>query len=554
MKKNKIIPLQPDKTWNILLSAPFRGLLEDRLPGFLQNSRWFGGKAKTITQVLITDYEILPGSKKRTYILNITVSYDNAEKEKYLLPLAFQFSDRQQTIISIPPFMILARVRIGANDGIIYDASVDPVFMKDCFRLIRQSVESSGPGGLIRGIAGEAIRKRLKVTNLIPDPKLMQKEQSNSSFIYGEEYIFKLYRRVNDGINPEVEMIRFLTEKAAFSYIAPFAGLVQYNSADSPPITIGLLQIFIKHIDDAWSHFLETVECFLAHLPTDSLKKVEVPPLSDIFGTNQPGFSPLSPLSDYIGEHFFGEVKLLGKRTAQLHQALASNYEIKAFSPETYSFSDLHRQFQSTSLLLDRAVTGLKKMEKELKPDTRELARQIREKADKFSRNLCSFSQPASLGKKIRIHGDYHLGQILCTEDDFTIIDFEGEPARSVADRRRKKSPLIDVAGMIRSFHYAAYGAIFLTGKYDREQFRFLFRQALDWYHIVSSVFLKSYLDIIMEKDADLLPDRPEVGVRLLKFFLLEKAVYELNYELNNRPEWVIIPLQGIKGLLSETT
>ena len=540
----KIIILPPDMSWDSILKEPYREYLEVLIPAFLKNCRWFGGKAKTISLARIADIDVLPTGSGRTRFVTINVFYDDGPKEEYFFPLSFRFTGRNQRTNEISSSMILARLQIGSKAGIIYDATCDPVFMEDCFCSIGQGDVERARKKHLRGIPGKSLQYWFDGCLPVPEPRLLQKEQSNTSFVYGDDYIFKLYRRRTDGINPEVEMIRFLTEDAGFTHIAPFAGLIELTPPDSSPVTIGLLQSFIKHINDGWTYSLKRAGYCLAHPPSGKSENTTHPPTLPRPGVSDNLPSPL--IRNWIGEEYLAEIELLGRRTAQLHQALSSKSEIPAFAPEPYSLTDREEHLRSSLSLLKNTLLLLEKSENRLPPEVRAEARQLREKSSAFIDRLHQITDLSSSGMKIRIHGDYHLGQILRTGDDFTIIDFEGEPARSIIERRRKRSPLIDVAGMIRSFHYAAYGAIFLGVDPDPERINILPPLAEDWYQTVSDTFLRSYLGEMSRGEVDLLPDNPEDLELLLEFFILEKTIYELNYELNNRPEWVIIPLRGI--------
>ncbi|HDL63799.1 MAG TPA: alpha-amylase, partial [Proteobacteria bacterium] len=440
----------------------------------------------------------------------------------------------------IPAAMVPARLRIGAREGIIFEATWDPSFREDCFRFISRKNVTSVNRKQIRGIPGKYLVDWTESHGSIPESRLLRKEQSNTSFIYGNNYFLKIYRRITEGINPEVEIIRFLTEVAGFPHIPPFAGMIEEQSSDSPPFTLGLLQSYVEHISDGWTHFLEEARHYLAEGTQEASDKLRNP--TDRGSRTNPANTRSAGLQPCLDE-----VKLLGKRTAQLHQALASDPVNPDFSPEPYSLSDRKEHLNSSLSLLEETFLSLKNTERNLPPGVRVEAGQLRERKAAIINRLRKIVNQPDPGLKIRIHGDYHLGQVLRTGDDFVIIDFEGEPARPISERRQKRSPLVDVAGMIRSFHYAAYGAIFLGGDPTPERITTLSPRAEDWYQTVSDTFLRSYLETISRGKADLLPATPEDLKRLLDVFLLEKTIYELNYELNNRPDWIIIPLRGIK-------
>lgn len=510
----RVIILPEGKKWDAILKESLRPELESLLPAYLQRSRWFGGKAKTITEARIIDAPALPGRGTKAYLLTVAVSYQDAPDERYLLPLSHGAGEAARRINRIFPSAILTRIHTGPEKGILYDSSCDPFFMENCFYFIARDEKTGETTGRLRGMPGKSLMEWIKEGESLPKPELLGKEQSNTSFLYGNKFIFKLYRRVVAGIHPEVEMTRFLTEEAGFSHIAPFAGLIGLSSPGSTDTAIGLLQSYVEHRDDAWNYSLGAAINYLEGIPA--------------------------------GERYQQDIRLLGKRTAELHQALASAPADLDFAPAPFSPSDRETLCRSVSLLIEETFRTLREVEDTLPPETRSEAGRILSGKSAILSRLRKIEEGALSGMKIRIHGDYHLGQLLYTGDDFVIIDFEGEPARTTAERRRKRSPLVDVAGMIRSFHYAAYGALFLCSDHDPDRISSLFPRAESWSRTMSGIFFRSYLET-MAGGAVILPESRKELARLLEIFILEKAVYELNYELNNRPDWVMIPLRGIK-------
>jgi maltose alpha-D-glucosyltransferase/alpha-amylase len=253
-------------------------------------------------------------------------------------------------------------------------------------------------------------------------------------------------------------------------------------------------------------------------------------------------------LRELIEGHYLEMVALLGKRTGEMHLALSSSAEHPDFSPEPFSMLYQRSVYQSMRGLVRRVLQALRKNIKHLPDSFQKEGSSILGSEQKILSRLQEIVGKKLSATKIRIHGDYHLGQVLYTGRDFSIIDFEGEPARELSERRLKRSPLRDVAGMVRSFHYAAYIGLFKEGSIRSGDIPVLEPWTDLWYRYVSGVFLKSYLDKV--GNALFIPEEKKELEIMLKAFLLEKAVYELGYELNNRPEWVIIPLKGIKDLL----
>ncbi len=506
-----------------VFQGPLRRELEPLLPDYLRGCRWFGGKARQIRSVRVGDPVPLRGGGATAYLYILAVSYRDGDAERYLLPLSFHQGEPAAGSEQSPAFPVLARLTLGEEKGILFDAVYDPRFRKNCFRLMAgKDSERQGPFQL-RGIPGEALRQWFGEGHCLPQTELLDKEQSNTSFSYGKDFIFKLYRRLAVGGHPEVEMSRFLTEEAGFPHVAPFAGLLELETEGAGTAAIGLLQAYVPHQDDAWNYSLRAVAAYLrAESPEEEKKCLQ-------------GYSP--------------SAALIGTRTAQLHQALAAAPDNPDFAPRPFTPGDREELSTSIRSLLDRTLTTLRSAVDELPPETAREARPLL-RGGAVEKNLAekiNLFRPG--GMVTRIHGDYHLGQLLHTEKDFVIIDFEGEPARPLEERRRKRSPLVDVAGMIRSLHYAAYGAIFLQPEPETGEITSPTSRAEKWYRIMSDRFLSSYLREMGGKAAVLLGSE-DTRKELLDLCILEKAVYELNYELNNRPAWAIIPLNGLRGMV----
>ena len=377
-------------------------------------------------------------------------------------------------------------------------------------------------------------------------------EQSNTSILYGKQFILKLFRRLQPGENPDVEIGRFLTEVASFPRIAPFLGEVALNHPNGDKTTIAMLQGLVTNDGDGWQWFLDQLADFM-----NSVATLPVPPAAA-----KPSFlSDQSPLREAL-EHSGASLQaaaMLGRRSAEMHLALATPTNDSAFAAEPFTADDLARDAQRIDAQITSTLEALKLKLSALKDLTADdAALLLSRRIDLFARANAITGATAG-GQRIRIHGDCHLGQTLRTggaaaddAGDFVLLDFEGEPARLLAERRQKQSPLKDVAGMIRSLSYAAY-----SGLYDyfashpelarRPQSESLTAWAVLWQNSVSSEFLRAYRETIAV-NPQLLP-APQQAQALLSAYLLEKALYELLYELNNRPSWLRIPLAGILAL-----
>jgi maltose alpha-D-glucosyltransferase/alpha-amylase len=377
--------------------------------------------------------------------------------------------------------------------------------------------------------------------------QILKAEQTNTAIIYDHSFFLKLYRRLEEGVNPEAEMGRFLTEDVRFDGVAPLIGTLEYRREAAEPLNIALLQGYIPSHGDAWTFTLDEVTRYFDRVLSRTGELREAPPLpASLFDLDFAAVPPL--MQELIGGFFLEMVALLGRRTGELHLALASRPQEPAFSPEPFSLLYQRSVYQSMRSLARQVLVRLGRNLERLAPETRPEAQWLLASEQEVLQRLRRFLDRKFAAMKIRIHGDYHLGQVLYTGKDFILIDFEGEPARAMSERRIKRSPLRDVAGMIRSFHYAAHAVLLQHGQLRSEDVPALGEWAEAWYRHVSGIFLHAYLGTVAS--ASFVPaERHDLEI-MLEAFLLDKAVYELGYELDNRPDWVGVPLRGIRVLV----
>ncbi len=353
--------------------------------------------------------------------------------------------------------------------------------------------------------------------------RVLPVDSSNSALVFGEKYFFKLYRKLFRETNPEVELVEFITEHSNFTQIPAFCGSVTWKSTGFPDITLGMMQRMVEADKDNWVRTGDYLNDFLYAVP------------NRVFS---------------IQEEVFDRVGLLGKRTGEMHRALYNPRANAAFSPEP--FTDDYREFLQRrlnhlletryALLIDKYLT--------LDEPTQALAwkfMESKELIDEFSEELLSQKLDS---QRIRIHGDYHLGQVLNVHNDFIVIDFEGEPEASISDRKIKHSPLKDVAGMVRSYHYAVSSKVFNSVETEHVDTNRLLKVTDRWYRLMKDTYLEGYMEAIGWPHP-LFKDQNEIN-SLMLYYLLEKAVYELGYELSYRPDWVKIPLKGIVDVIQE--
>ena len=540
-------------SWENIFRQSTKADLEAILPDFLRARRWFGGKARRIHAVEIL--EAIPihqtiGSLT-AFLGLLKVEYVEGKSESYVLPIAFAGGNRASHVRDTMPQTIITRVRVNGDqeEGLLFDALWDSSFSTALLDAIAHGRQFKAAHGDVIASPTQALWQLLPSTGAPLQPAIMQAEQSNTSVVYGRRLILKLFRRMEEGVNPDLEIGRFLTERG-FAHVPPVAGSLEYHRTKGEPMTLAILQGFVPNQGDAWRHTLDTLGCYFGRALGEQPSKDAIPsPRTSLLALSEEDLPP--PAIECIGL-YLDEVGLLGKRTGEMHVILAQETADPNFTPEP--FSDVSRQILSESMVVaaDQAFRLLRQHLTDLPEALRGEAHRVLDLEGEVRRRLRLIRDQHITAMRIRCHGDYHLGQVLYTGKDFVIIDFEGEPARSLRERREKGSPLRDVAGMLRSFHYAAYAAL-LLGKAaaDRpEDFSRLEGWARFWYLWVSAAFLKAYLTEVT--GAPFLPsDRQELQI-LLEAHLLEKAVYELGYELNNRPDWVKIPLQGILLLVEK--
>ncbi len=529
-----------------LVTGPGLTLMQQLLKNYLPLQRWYGAKARTIVSVAVDDCLELPGTKAT--ILFLQIRYEDGGGDVYQMPLALSIGDAAETLQATSPKSILASFTRAGRTAVLHDATADESFRQALLTTIGTDASAKGrTADLVghRSTAFDAIR------GTAPLPaRTGSAEQSNTSILYGGKLIMKLFRRLQPGENPDTEIGRFLTEVAHFNRIAPFIGDLRAVSPGGEPTTLAMLQGLVENEGDGWEWTLEELGRYYDSVATCPIPADLGRPASFLAEGNIP-----TDAREHAGL-YLDAAALLGRRTAEMHLALATPTDNQAFAAEPFTAADLAADAARVSAQVATALDALKRGMSKL-PDAN-ADRVIDDAAMLLSRrrDLLAATQryaagnPASYGHRTRIHGDYHLGQILRAKNDFVILDFEGEPARSLEERRRKQSPLKDVAGMLRSFSYAAFAGLARFAQRRPEAARTVEPWAQLWANSVSTAFLAGYRQVIAA-DPTLLPE-PAIAQSMLDVNLLEKALYELQYELNNRPDWVRIPLAGILAPLTQ--
>jgi maltose alpha-D-glucosyltransferase/alpha-amylase len=524
-------------------------VMETLLQNYIKGRRWFRSKARDIQSSRIKDVIPTHSPECTAYFVLIQVNYVEGEPETYVIPLSVVSAERIREIRGEQPQAIVARLQPpdGGSESLLCDAMLDKNFCKFLLQSIGKRHRFKGEYGQIVGSSTQAFSNALGPDEAVPEPVPIKAEQTNTSIVYGNKLILKLFRQLGEGINPELEIGRFLTEKTAFTNVPPLAGALEYYQANARPISLAILHGFVPNEGDAWRYTQDSLERYFQYILTQPAKSRPPLPRGPLVSLSK----EIPPLAREAIGAYLVSAQLLGQRTAELHIALASAPDDPDFAPEPFSFVYQSSLYQSMRGQTVRTLQLLREKLPSLPEDIREAAKKVCDLEKPIIERYHLIQHQSIPAVRIRYHGDYHLGQVLYTGKDFVIIDFEGETARPLSERRLKRSPLRDVAGMIRSFHYAARSALLRQvslAPRPEDDLALLQDWAQYWYIWVSVTFLTAYLNSI--KVLNLLPEDSEQLRILLDAFLLEKAVYEIGYELNNRPGWLDIPLQGVLHLM----
>ncbi len=551
-------PIRVTESFEVWLeSRSARRQLGGLLPRYLQSRRWFRSKARSLVSATIDELIPLGSEASLVQLAFVRVEFREGNPETYVLPLALLAGPAAAELEQQKPQAIVAHLELSGVEakGVLYDAVYGPHFPAHLFDLFTRRKELPGGAGLLKSwpVKSPAIRPPAAERPLIG--VVSNAEQSNTSLVFGNEYICKLFRKVEQGPNPEIEISRLLTEHADFPHAPQLVGVLEYQSAKREAATIATLQGYVPHQGDAWELTRNTLQTFYerclalpepARAAETANLNLDLPALLDGSLLDRVA-SPLPERFAELADVYPPLVRLLGQRTAELHMALLDHRGDAHFAPEPFNTMYQRSLYESTRTRLKRAVALLRRQRDSLPERAQKAADELLARQSEFDAVLKKLVELRFDAIKIRVHGDYHLGQVLYTGKDFVIIDFEGEPGRSLAERRFKHSGLRDVASMVRSLDYAAFSAL-RTGSVRPSDIEVLEPWARAWSGWMSAAFVGAYLTRVAE--SGLVPEDREQCAALLDYYLLDKCLYELDYEFNNRPDWVSIPLFGLVGLL----
>ncbi len=531
----------------------------EALESYLQQQRWFAGKAKTLQLVDVLDAIQLDrhDSEPHRFLLIVSANYADGEPECYSIPVELLDTERANNLrVTHPRAGILHVDGLGDTPFSLCEATWEPALWRQLLSKISNRGRLRGSTGTLSGTKTAAYSRLAKTNPDELNPTVHGGEQSNTSALFDDKLILKLFRRITPGVNPDLEIGRQLTEHQELSIVPTVAGALEYRDDSGRLFTLGVLHQLVPNVGDAWKYTLDELHRYFERVQSVDIHEFDEPSKEGTPATNalnadahcsvlELAAKDPPPLAQHTIGGFLSLAEKLGQRIGELHVALAQAGGA-AFEPEPFTrlyqrslYQSMRGQTRSTFELLHSQSDRLNDEDRDRVNQLLSCQRSLYARFGELTHGLME-------AKRIRCHGDLHLGQVLYTGTDFVIIDFEGEPERAVSERRIKASPLKDVAGMLRSFHYAAHAAL-------RGQSHALIMQhpevpieqwASFWSRWVSASFFRSYLEAA--KPGGFLPTDTHQLETLLRAYLLEKTLYELRYELNNRPDWVSIPLEGL--------
>jgi maltose alpha-D-glucosyltransferase/alpha-amylase len=536
--------------WEGLLEGAGRYRLESALlPEYLRKQDWTGAKAPHIRSARISDWAALPDSK--SVLALVEVQYEKGEPETYFIPLGLAFGKDADVVRETAPATILSPAISRDGPGFLHDAASAERTAAAFLSLIEHAQRVPARRGSIQGEAGAAFEAMRGSTDTSLAIRRVSAEHRNTLVFYGDRLVLKLFRRQQHGPNPDCEMRRYLTETAHFEGIPPFAGAIEYTPADGEPAALAMLQGFVANQGDGWTLTLEELARYYENCATVAFPEGGSAASGEVMDLAEQDPSQLA--RDHVGISLDSAARL-GRRTAELHLALASPTQDPAFIPETLAAGDVQSLLAGLRKEASGALDLLKDSIAGLSDDLIDLAGLVlgrrRQIPDSFRLSAGDAAGDGTLGQRIRIHGDYRLGNVLQVKTNYVVVDFGGEPGRTVAERRVKQSPLRDVAGMLRSLSYAAYAGLIGYTARRPEDWESLEPWARLWERSTGAEFLRAYRRTAQA--APFLPPGDGNFRKLLAIYLLDKALKELSYELNNRPTWVRIPLMSILSLPME--
>ena len=525
---------------DVLTAVSFKQLEDEILPKYLYKTPWFASKSRSIYSTRITKSERIMVDEDAVLFTLIEVSFDSGLPETYFIPLT-TISDKQAgTLKETCPHAILAGYDAGNRSGVLVDGLYTRAIQHWFFR--KMQGEDNSVGAIIFDTDDVDVEQLTEIKS-----RVHTSEKNNTAISYNNRYFLRIYRKLDPVINPDVEISNYLSKVAKFPYVPTYVGAIKWNM-HSEQLVLGMMQALVENHGDGYNFMLERISNYIERiLARDKEALLQHPLLGSL--AEPVAYDDLPEIiRSLMGTTGPEQIKLIGTRTGQMHKALAAGTHLQEFAPEDFSLHYQRSLFSSMQSLVREAYQTKQRNLEMLPNAVRGKAKLLMNRREDILRKLKRIYNKKLDVSKTRIHGNYHLGQILFTGKDIAINDFGGDPIRSYSERRIKRSPLRDVAGIIRSLNYVAYEGFLKTNQVQQGEIESLLPFAQMWHHYMTGFFMSAYLEEV--SGTGLVPSDQGDLAMMLDTYMMERAIYDLNTELNNRPAWSIVPLGVIEKIL----
>jgi maltose alpha-D-glucosyltransferase / alpha-amylase len=523
------------KQW-LEMDKVLQSKVKDMLFDYVIRTRWFKGNIRKLREVTIIDVIAVHNKKTPSYLFLIQFDMIETNAEIYLMPVSLAENNKYDEIKSRYPDAVIASIKFNGEEAILYDGVHDSYLLEDLFALIQKKAKLKGLKGELEGSSGSRL-KMLKADEMPLKSHVMAFRRSNTSLFFGDKYFFKLYRSLQEGENPDVEIIKNITRHTAYSNIPKYVGRLDYRNPNFENTSMAMMVDMVPNVENAWELTQSAIERFFDTVISEK---------DDAIQNGRAMADINSNLEERIGHFYLEMVEVMGKRTAQMHHSLANVKEVRGFEPEPFSLLYQKSLYQSMRTFVKRAFSSIKNHISNIDPENQELLKDVMGDQEIYFGYIQELLESKKIQTwKSRIHGNYKLSKLLFTGKDFLVTDFEGEVEYPLSVRKLKHCPLRDVASMLGSLHYAINIGYFRRKEFVPVDDNYLGPLKDKWYDKVSRVFVKAY--IAESKKSGLLPEDRSLIEKLLNLFEFEKAVRELENFSKNEPHSVIIPLKTLQ-------
>ncbi|HEY4062108.1 MAG TPA: maltose alpha-D-glucosyltransferase [Puia sp.] len=547
MDEEKPLPLLLIRNWQGLMEGNARRQLENNiLPRYLQKAKWFVSKERIVYQVSITDFLQLPFDGHPVFWLLLEIAGQNGIPGLYQLPLIWINEEEAKKLTAVFPEAVIAHIKSEEGEGALVDAFYTPAWQIDILHKLASWKPAHPAATHIEFASAPGVKKHIQEVGDVV-PKVHTSDLYNTSITYNSTFLLKMYRKIERSIHPDLEISRFLSKEGNFTHIPAFIGSIEWKDKKGC-IVLGQLQEMIENHGDGYSYFLERINNYIERLLAG---QKDGPPSGERLGTlaDPLGFEQLPEnIQDLLGAPAAEQARLIGVRTAEMHLALASGVVLKDFKPEPFSLHYQRSLFSSMQSLVRETWQNMTRYKTKLPADLQARAEQIIAYRPELLATLKKIYAKKLDTLKIRIHGNYHLGQILLTGKDLAITDYSGDPSLGYSERRLRRSPFVDLASMVVSFYDVAFEGFLNSQQFHGTDIHPLLPMASLWAHYMCGFFIKAYKE--QTKGSGLIPSVPEDFEMMLQNYIVQKALNLFNDHLRNAPEKLIIPQKVLRAVL----